>query len=44
LAATTLPEVPDSWMMLANIILAIVMVIYGQKQTPEQVKAEADLD
>jgi uncharacterized oligopeptide transporter (OPT) family protein len=28
--AAGLPEVPDSWLMLANIILAIIMAVRGQ--------------
>lgn len=40
IGATQLPELPDSWLVLANIVLAIVMVIWGQKHTPEDVLAE----
>ena len=40
LGMATLPEVPDSWLALANIVLAVVMVIWGQKQTPEDVLDE----
>lgn len=41
-AAMTLPEIPDSYLALANIILAIVVAIWGQKQTPEDVKFEIE--
>jgi hypothetical protein len=37
-----LPEVPDSWIILANIIAGVAIAIWGQSYTPEEVKKEAD--
>lgn len=42
--AFVLPEIPDSYIVLANILLAIVVAIWGQKQTPEDVKKEIDAE
>lgn len=35
-----LPEVPDSWLMLANIILAIIMAVRGQAVDREELHQE----
>ena len=41
-AAFTLPEVPDSWIILANIIAGVAIAIWGQSYTPEEARKEAD--
>jgi hypothetical protein len=37
-----LPEVPDSWIILANILAGVAIAIWGQSYTPEEAKKEAD--
>lgn len=43
-AALTLPEIPESYIQLAQILLSIVMVIYGQYQTPDDLRNEIDAE
>jgi hypothetical protein len=43
-SVTALPELPESWIVLANIILAVVMVIYGQSRAPETIKGDTKVD
>lgn len=38
--AAGLPEVPESWLMFANIILAIVMAVRGQAVDREELHQE----
>lgn len=40
-AAFTLPEIPDSYMQIAYLVVAVVLIIKGQLETAQDVLEEA---